>query len=90
MQDLVPEGGKKKILIVGLIAPFLEPGPLLIKDRPDVFWSFFFYVLRKALISFTEYFRQIIRKSFFAISASTRSFDADTVSGFSTNFVFTS
>ena len=42
MQDLVPEGEKKKILIVALIALYLEPGPLLMQDRPEVFWSVFF------------------------------------------------
>ena len=41
MQDLVPEG-EKKILIVALIALFLERGTLLMQDCPDVFWPVFF------------------------------------------------
>jgi len=44
MQDLVPKGGKKTILIIVLIALFLEPGPLLMQDRPEIFCSVIFSI----------------------------------------------
>ena len=37
MQDLVPEGENKTILIGTLIALYLQPGQLLKQDRPEVF-----------------------------------------------------
>ena len=44
MQDLVPKGGKKTILIIVLIALFLEPGPLLMQDCTEVYWSVIFSI----------------------------------------------
>ena len=42
MQDLVPEGEKIDTEIGTLIALYLEPGPLLMQDCPEVFWSVYF------------------------------------------------
>ncbi|GIT72959.1 MAG: hypothetical protein Ct9H300mP28_27730 [Pseudomonadota bacterium] len=38
----IPGSGTTGVLLGALIALNLQPGPLLMQDRPEVFWSLFF------------------------------------------------